>query len=169
MSGSVHNTLSGLQVTIITEAHHGSPAGGDDASSTRAIHGGRAVHAARPVGGHRELVILVLLVRVQNDRGSLRSKSVFVGIGGDTSHTLDFEIEGTQLVAGVADQSDHKTAQTGIDVDWNVVLYTQSSDGFDVVDGSIGEVGSRANKLKEAKSFIKICFPKNVPLKYSPG
>lgn len=76
ISGRVDNCFGRLYVAIFTEIHHGGPAGGNIATSTRSVYRWWAIHTARPVRGHRILMIAVLFVRIQHNAAAFGSKAI---------------------------------------------------------------------------------------------
>lgn len=75
-------------------------------------------------------------------------------IGRNTGHTFHGKVERTQRESSISHENHHKSTQTSIDVNRNIVLESQLGDCLDVVDGSVWEVRCRSNELY--KTFIII-------------
>jgi hypothetical protein len=151
--GGIDDPLGGLDVALVAEVQKSRPAGGDDAPGPRAIDRRGSVDAAGPVGRDGELVMPVLLVPVEDDRGALRGVAVLVGVRADAAHALEPEVELGDAVAGRAHEADEEAAEAGVHVHGDVVTQPELRDRFDVVHCAVGEVRGRADQLRPIRSI----------------
>lgn len=83
---------------------------------------------------------------VEDSRVTLGRKTVLVGITADAGNTLQSEIKEQSFETSTLEEGNQERTQTAVDVEPDVLAKGELGQSRDVVDDTVGEVGSRADQ-----------------------
>merc|ERR1719210_448925 len=127
VASGLDDFAGGLDVALAAVGDQGCSTGCYDAAGPGTTNSGSGIDAAGPVWKCEPLLMPQFPIRIQNNRGSFRRKSVFMSIGRNTRDSGNRKIERFQGKSSIFHERNQKSAKTSVYMNRNIVFQSKLS------------------------------------------